>query len=113
MGFEQAAIAIEKQQEFAELRGAIERVFASGRVEKFFATLKSKGVRIRDFESVLTKRVLESVTPEMKKAKASAWALYDALTVSDKGQMREFYLVQVEQVPSELRHKFHQVYRDC
>ena len=112
MGFEQAAIPIERQQEFAELRSAIESVFAPERVEKFFATLKSRGVRIRVFESVLTKRVLESVTPEMKKAKASAWALYDALTLSDKGQMREFYLVQVEQVPSRLRHKFHHLYRD-
>jgi hypothetical protein len=112
VGFEQAAIPIEKHQEFAELRGAIAGVFAPERVEKFFATLKGKGVRIRDFESVLTKQVLESVTPEMKKAKASAWALYDALTVSDKGQMREFYLVHVEQVPSELRHKYHHVYRD-
>ena len=110
MGFERAAIPVEKEKEFAELRGAIEKAFASGRVEKFLAALKSKGVRIRDFETVLAKKVLEIAAPELKGF--GAQALYDALTVADKGQMREFYLGQVEQVPGELRHKFHHVYRD-
>ncbi len=112
VGFEQAAIPIAKVSEFTALRGAIEKAFAPGRVDKFFAALKSKGVAIRDFDSVLAKRVLESSEAGLKKSRSSAWALYDALTVSDKGQIREFYLVQVEQVPSALRHKFHQVYRD-
>jgi hypothetical protein len=112
VGFEQATIPIEREKEFAELRGATQSVFAPERVEKFMATLKSKGARIRDFDSVLRKRALESVAPEMRTAKTSAWALYEALTLSDKGQMREFYLAQVEQVPSELRHKFHMLYRD-
>ena len=103
MGFKQAAIPIEKEKEFAELRGAIERAFAAGRVEKFFATLKSKGVRVRDFDSVLATRVLEVVEPVLKQSGAKARVLYEALTISDKGQMREFYLGQVEQVPSELR----------
>ena len=110
MGFERAAIPVEKEKEFAELRGAIEKIFAAGRVEKFLAALKSKGVRIRDFETVLAKKILESVAPELNRC--GAQALYEALTVPDKGQMREFYLVQVEQVPGELRQKFHQVYRD-
>ena len=110
MGFERAAIPVEKEKEFAELRGAIEKAFAAGRVENFLAALKSKSVRIRDFETVLAKRVLESASPELKGC--GAHALYQALTLSDKGQMREFYLVQVEQVPGELRHKFHNVYRD-
>ena len=110
MGFERAAIPVEREREFAELRGAIARVFAAGRVEKFLATLKSKGARIRDFETVLAKQILESVAPELKRL--GAQALYEALTLSDKGQMRELYLVQVEQVPAELRRKFHHVYRD-
>ena len=110
MGFERAAIPVEKEKEFAELRGAIEKVFASGRVEKFLAALKSKRARIRDFETVLVKEILESAAPELKGS--GAQALYQALTVPDKGQMREFYLVQVELVPGELRHKFHHVYRD-
>ena len=112
MGFEQATIPIERREEFAELRGVIERVFATQRLEKFLATLKSKGVRIRDFESVLKKQALERAEPEMQKAGSTAEKLYRSLTVSDQGQMREFYLGQVEQVPPELRHKFHQLYRD-
>jgi hypothetical protein len=110
VGFERAAIPVEKEKEFAELRGAIEKIFGSGRVEKFLAALKSKGVRIRDFETVLAKKILESAAPELKGC--GAQVLYEALTVPDKGQMREFYLGQVEQVPGELRHKFHSVYRD-
>ena len=110
MGFERAAIPVEKEKEFAELRGAIEKVFAAGRVEKFLAALKSQGVRVRDFETVLAKKILESAAPELKGC--GAQALYESLTVSDKGQMREFYLVQVELAPGEMRHKFHHVYRD-
>ena len=92
MGFERAAIPVEKEKEFAELRGAIEKVFAAGRVEKFLAALKSKGVRVRDFETVLAKKILESKAPELKQSGFKAQTLYEALTVSDKGQMREFYL---------------------
>lgn len=110
MGFERAAIPVEKEKEFAELRGAIEKVFAAGRVERFLGALKSKGVRVRDFETVLAKKILESAAPELKGL--GAQALYEALAVADKGQMREFYLGRVEQAPGELRHKFHQVYRD-
>ena len=110
MGFERAAIPVEKEKEFAELRGAIATVFAPGRIERFFSALKSKGVRVRDFEAVLAKKVLERVAPESKGFRAQP--LYEALTISDKGQMREFYLEQVEQAPGELRHKYHHVYRD-
>jgi hypothetical protein len=110
VGFERAAIPVEKEKEFAELRGAIEKAFAAGRVEQFLAALKSKGVRIRDFETVLAKRVLERVAPELKGSGAEA--LYQALTLADKGQMRELYLVQVELVPSKLRRRFHHAYRD-
>ncbi len=112
MGFEQAEIPIERQKEFSQLRGAIERAFAPACVERFFAALKRKNLRIRDFDSLLSGRIFESVDPELKQGGATAQALYGALAVSDQGQVREFYLVQVEQVPGELRHKFHHVYRD-
>jgi hypothetical protein len=108
VGFEQASIPVEKEKEFSELRGAIEAGFAPERVGKLLATLKSKGVRIRDFDLVLAKRVIESAAQQ----KVKAQELYRSLTVSDQGQIREFYLVQVEQVPSELRRKFNAVYRD-
>ena len=108
VGFEQASIPVEKEKEFSELRSAIEAAFALERIDKFLATLKSKGVRIRNFDSVLAKRVLEGAA----QLKVKAQELYRSLTVSDQGQIREFYLSQVEQVPSELRRKFNVVYRD-
>ncbi|HET7206734.1 MAG TPA: hypothetical protein VFI95_09170 [Terriglobales bacterium] len=110
MGFEQASIPIEKEREFSELRNTVAKAFAPGQVEKYLATLKSKGVRIRDFESVLAKKALQRAAPELKGIEAQG--LYQSLTVSDRAQMREFYLVQVEQVPSELRRKYHQLYQD-
>ncbi len=108
VGFEQASIPVEKEKQFNELRGAVEAAFSPDRIEKLFATLKSKGVRIRDFDSVLSKRALESAT----QSKVNAQQLYQSLAVSDQGQIREFYLSQVEQVPSELRRKFNAVYKD-
>ncbi|MGI9102455.1 MAG: hypothetical protein ACR2IF_08405 [Terriglobales bacterium] len=113
MGFEQAAIPIQKGKEFGELIGAIEKVFAPGYVEKFLAAAKSKGVRVRDWQAVLAKRVLERLEPGLKKPGRGARQLYEALAVSDQGQVREFYLSQVERVPGELRHKFRSVYLDA
>ncbi len=44
-------------------------------------------------------------------AKLGAQKLYQALTVSDQAQMREFYLSRVEEVEPGLRTKFQQLYR--
>ncbi len=37
--------------------------------------------------------------------------LYEALTVSDQAQMREFYLTTLEEVDLPLREKFSKLYR--
>jgi hypothetical protein len=111
-GFEQVSIPVQKPQEFGELRGAIARVFSPEWVEKFFSVLKRKDLRIRDLESVLAKRVLEQFEPGLGEKGNSAWARYDSLPLSDKGQIREFYLMRLEQVSGPLRHKFSSVYRD-
>jgi hypothetical protein len=37
--------------------------------------------------------------------------LYQALTVSDQAQLREFYLSRIEEVAPALRTKFQQLYR--
>jgi hypothetical protein len=44
-------------------------------------------------------------------AKLGAQTLYRVLTVSDQAQMREFYLIRVEEVDPGLRRKFQQLYR--
>ena len=111
MGFEQATIKIEKEATFGELKASIERVLSAGNVEKFLKRLDSRGIRIRDFDGVLSKQALDAVDSALKKAGKTAKGLYDGLVVSDQAQMREFYLSKLEKVDVELRHKFKKVFQ--
>jgi len=111
MGFEQAAIKIEKQQEFAKLQAAVEQAFVPEKVERFLKQLDRKGIRIREFEGVLSARVLEDSDGSAVSADLSAWQLYQALPLSDQAQMREFYLSKLETVDIALRHKFKKLYQ--
>ena len=47
---------------------------------------------------MLSKRVMEHVDENLAKSGQSSKPLYDALTMTDKGQMREFYLTKIEEV---------------
>jgi len=105
MAFEQAAIKVEKAQEFARLQAALEQIFAPGRVERFLKQMDRKGIRIRDFDGLLAKRLLDGETGQ------NAQQLYEALTLSDQAQMREFYLSKLEGVDTALRHKFKKLYQ--
>jgi hypothetical protein len=107
MAFEQATIKVEKEKEFGELKDAISRAFAAENVEKFLKKVASSGLRIRDFDSVLAKRVLEQVGA----LAASAKDLYVVLTLTDQAQMKEFYLFKVEEVGPELRAKYQKIYQ--
>jgi hypothetical protein len=112
MGFEQAAIKIEKQHEFSKLQSTVELAFSPDTVEKFLKQLDRKGIRIREFDAVLSARLLEEVTGESVAGKdLSAWQLYQALPLSDQAQMREFYLSRLETVDTALRHKFKKLYQ--
>jgi len=112
VGFEQAAIKIEKQLEFAKLRAAVEQAFLPEKLEQFLKQLERKGIRIREFDAVLSARLLEKVTSGIVAGKElSAWQLYQALPISDQAQMREFYLSKLETVDTTLRHKFKKLYQ--
>jgi len=106
--FEQAAIKVEKAQEFARLQAAVEQAFLPHKVERFLKLLDRNGIRIRDFDGVLAQRMLEAVNGEPG---LSARQLYDSLPVSDQAQMREFYLSKLETVDVALRHKFKKLYQ--
>jgi hypothetical protein len=108
VSFEQATIKIEKTQEFAELRAAIEQVFQAAKVERFLKLLDRKGIRIRDFDALLAAKVLENAAggPGLNAAQ-----LYQSLTLSDQAQLREFYLSQLEAVDQALRHRFKKLYQ--
>jgi len=111
VGFEQATIKIEREKEFEELKGAISRAFSSEKVENFLKLLRSDNVRVRDWESVLDRGLLERTDETLAKSGNTAQGLYQLLTLSDQAQMREFYLFRVEEVDAKLRTKFQKLYR--
>jgi hypothetical protein len=112
MGFEQATIKIEKPQEFAKLQAAVELAFLPEKVQRFLKQLDRKGIRVREFDAVLSARVLEDVVGgSAAKSDLSAWQLYQALPLSDQAQMREFYLSKLETVGTALRHRFKKLYQ--
>jgi hypothetical protein len=107
VGFEQATIKVERQQEYSVLQQAIEQAFQPANVERFLKQLERKGIRIRDLSAVLAQKVLEGFAG----AGFNAKQLYDALPLSDQAQMREFYLSKLETVEQSLRHKFKKLYQ--
>ena len=111
MAFEQAAIKVQKEKEFAALKAAINRVFAAEVVEKYLKRVASAGIRIRDFDLVLARGVFEQVDETLAGSERNAKNLFDALALTDQAQMKEFYLSKIEEVGPELRAKFHKLYQ--
>ena len=107
VNFEQAAIKVEKAQEFARLQGAVEHAFHPQNAERFLKQLDRKGIRVRDFDGILGQQVLEAVG----ESGLNTRQLYESLPLSDQGQMREFYLSKLETVDQVLRHKFRKLYQ--
>ena len=108
MPFEQARIRIEKAREFGDLKSALEQTFGADRVARYLKALESRKIRIRSLDAVLAADVIDAITG----AKAgTARSLYEALTVSDQAQMREFYLSKIEEVEPALRAKFSKLYQ--
>jgi len=110
VGFEQAAIKIERPQEFAKLQVAVEQAFLPEKVQRFLKQLDRKGIRVREFDSVLSARALEDAAGP-RTSDLSAWQLYQELPLSDQAQMRELYLSKLETVDIALRHKFKKLYQ--
>ena len=110
MAFDQAAIKVEKEKEFGDLKSAVTTAFSRENVQKFLKRVSSAGIRIRDFELILAKGVFEQIEGAIAKGE-SAQALYSSLTVTDQGQLKEFYLFKIEDVSPELRAKFQKIYQ--
>jgi hypothetical protein len=108
VGFEKAAIKVEKVEEFGQLQRAVEEAFSPEKVQRFMKGLQRARVRIRDFDAVVVLHALEAATG---RADLKARQLYGSLTLSDQGQMREFYLSKLEGVDVALRHKFKELYQ--
>jgi len=112
MAFEQAAIKVQKEHEFATLQAAVERAFQPETIERFLKKMDRKGIRIRDLETVLAKGLLETVGESGPgESRVEARQLYDSLPVSDQALLREFYLSKLESVETALRHRFKKLYQ--
>src|SRR5512135_2404356 len=96
MKFEQATIAVADEQSFKKLHAALDAAFDARDVEVLLSKVAGKGMRIRDFETVLRRGLLGK----------EAQTLYGALPVSDQGLTRERYLRLVEAVAPELRQRY-------
>jgi len=110
MAFDQAAIKVEKEKEFGDLKSAVTTAFSRENVQKFLKRVSSAGIRIRDFELILANGVFEQIEGAIAKGE-NAQALYSSLTVTDQGQLKEFYLFKIEDVSAELRAKFQKIYQ--
>ncbi|HMD76686.1 MAG TPA: hypothetical protein VKG86_04850 [Terracidiphilus sp.] len=98
--FEQAAIAVQDERGYAQLHALIDAAFDARDVEVFLHRVTKAKLWIRDYESVLKRRLLGK----------EAAGLYGALPVSDQGLTRERYLRLVEEVPLELRQRYFRAY---
>ena len=108
--FEQAAIPIQDSEAYERLRGIFECLLSS-EVETFLKELKKNGLLVRHYEAVLASGAMEKASRALKQMGNAARSLYESLPASDQAQIREFYLVRLEQVDEVMRRKFYQVYR--
>jgi hypothetical protein len=100
MQFEQAVIAVQDEQGYAQLHAQIDAAFDARDVEVFLSRTRRSKLRVRDFEAILGRGLLGK----------EAAGLYRALPVSDQALTRERYLQLVEAVALELRQRYLKVY---
>jgi hypothetical protein len=106
--FEQAAIKVEREREFGDLKAAIEKAFAADRVAKFLKVLDGRAIRVRDLDALFAADAIDRATGDKV---GTTRSLYRSLPVSDQAQVREFYLSKIEEVDPALRAKFHKLYQ--
>jgi hypothetical protein len=97
---QQAVLTVTDPATFTAVQGAVDQSFSAAKVESFLKSLKSAGLRIRDFEKVL----------KAGKLGPSTQAQYGKLDNSDQGQIREHYLASLEKVDLDLRDKYFKLY---
>ena len=105
MGFEQAGIAVQSA-EFEKLKKVVSSALAEN-ADKFLGSVESNGLLIRQYEQILDKGLFNKAVSGAESAKE----LYGKMPASDQGQMREYYLTQLEKVDTALRQKYKKIYR--
>jgi hypothetical protein len=109
--FQKAEIKVESEKEFEGLKSSITRIFEPATVEGFLKRMSGKGIRVRDWDGVIRNRLLDQSDEVLAKSGTTSGRLYEALTLSDQAQMREFYLSRLEELAPETRTKFKQLYQ--
>jgi hypothetical protein len=107
VSFEQAQIALQDVAGYERAKTLINAALSQANVERFLKSVKSAGFKIRHFEKILNDGLLEKVTGARQ---GEAATVYQALPTSDQAQIRELYLVGIEQVATDLRRKHQKVY---
>ncbi len=111
MAYQQAQIAVTRTEEFEQLKSALERIFGSAAIEKYFSKLQGRAVNVREFEKIAGLGMLEEADSTLAKSGKTAKQLYESLTLSDRALMREFYLERIEKVDAKVREKYRKVYQ--
>ena len=111
MDFVKAEIKVDSEKEFEGLKSSIIRIFDPNKVEGFLKRMVGKSLRIRDWDGVVAKRLLDQSDEVLAKSGTTSQGLYEALTLSDQAQMREFYLSKIEELAPETRTKFKHLYQ--
>ena len=111
MAYEQVQIPVQKTEAFEQLKSALQRIFSSTALEKFYRRLESKAVSAREFEKIAGLGLIEEADAGLAASGKTGKQLYGALALSDRALMREFYLEQIEKVDPKLRLKYQKVYR--
>jgi len=107
VSFEQAQIPVQDAENYNKAKALISSALSQANVDKFLKSVKSAGFKIREFEKVLNASLLEKATGARQ---GEAATVYQKLPVSDQAQVRELYLVGIEQVATDLRRKHQKVY---
>ena len=80
-------------------------------MESFLKQVRSNNLRVRERRWSVGEAVARKSGRSLGEVGKDGAGLYQALTVSDQAQMREFYLSKVEEVDAALRTKFQKLYQ--
>jgi hypothetical protein len=98
--FEKPVLPVQDEKTFGAVGRALDQAFSPVGIDRFLRGLSKAGLRVRDFEGILSRGLLGADTARE----------YAGLGDSDQGQVREKYLWLVEQVAPEFRAKYLKVY---
>ena len=108
MAFEQATIPVQNAEAFGQMKGLIEKAVSPANAPKLLKEIVGAGLTVWKLELMLPKSLLEKAAG-MPMGQSAKW--YSELSLSDQGQIREFYLTRIEQVDGPVRDKYKKAYR--